>query len=76
MRCDAASICASRNSRCGSRLHVRYPPNLAGAALPVSRNRFDHLTTVEGAISNCTAIARQVSPKAIAVLTRLLKSSA
>ncbi len=32
--------------------------NLAGAGLPVSRTRFDHLTTVEGAISKRSAMER------------------
>jgi hypothetical protein len=47
---------------------------LAGAALPVSRSRFDHFTTVDGAISKCSAIALQLSPDAIAMTTRSLKS--
>jgi len=51
-----------------------YPPNLAGAALPVSRTRFDHFTTVDGAISYCSAIALQLSPDATAKATRCLKS--
>jgi hypothetical protein len=47
---------------------------LAGAVLPVSRSRFDHFTTVDGAISYCSAIALQLSPNAIASPTRCLKS--
>ena len=39
---------------------------MAGAELPVSRTRLDHFTTVDGAISNCSAIALQLSPEAIA----------
>ena len=51
-----------------------YPPNLDGASLPVSRTRFDHFATVDGAISYCSAIARQLSLDAIAAATRCLKS--
>jgi hypothetical protein len=47
---------------------------LAGVALPVSRTRFDHFTTVDGAISYCSAIALQLSPDAIAAATRCLRS--
>ena len=44
---------------------MRYPPNLDGATLPVSRTRFDHFATVDGAIFYCSAIA---------AATRCLKS--
>ena len=43
--------------------------------LPVSRTRFDHFTTVEGAMSKRSAIARQLSPSAIAAATRMRRSS-
>jgi hypothetical protein len=39
-----------------------------------SRTRFDHFTTVEGAISYCSAIALQLSPGTIAAATRCLKA--
>src|SRR5689334_15732061 len=74
VRCGTCSSCARTRWRCGSSLQVRWPPNLAGAALPVSRSRFDHFTTVEGAIEYCSAIVLQLSPDAIACATRCRKS--
>lgn len=74
VRCGTSSSCASTKSRCGSSVQVRYPPNLAGAALPVSRSRFDHFATADGAIAYCSAIVLQLSPDAIAAATRCLRS--
>jgi hypothetical protein len=56
VRRETSANRARTKSRCGSRTQVRYPLNLAGAALPVSRTRCDHFTTVDGA----SHIARQL----------------
>jgi hypothetical protein len=50
------------------------PAELGRRGLPVSRTRFDHFTTLDGAISYCSAIALQQSPDASALATRCLKS--
>jgi hypothetical protein len=44
------------------------------AALPVARQRCDHLTTLATLTSNSAAVARQVQPLATAATTRSRKS--
>src|SRR5690606_32636257 len=75
VRCGTSSTWRQTKSRCASSRHLRWPPNLAGATLPVSRSRFDHLMTVDGARPNRAAMERLLSPDLIAFATRERRSS-
>ena len=74
VRSGFSAIRANNHARSPVSRSGRRPPIGLAAALPVARQRCDHLTTLATLTPNSAAVARQVRPPATAATTRSRRS--